>query len=179
MPDTAPGAPNGVAQLDTTGKVPAEQLPTATGGGAVDSVNGQTGVVVLAAGDVGAATADHTHTASAVGALATTARGAANGVAPLDSTSRLPIAQLPTVTGRNMWTPQALGFAAWSCDPAHVSNPITLKAATVQRVYMSGIHITEPTQVNRVVMFSRGWAYRPPSPPHGSTPVSTTSQAPA
>lgn len=158
VPDTAPGAPNGVAQLDTTGKVPAEQLPTATGGGAVDSVNGQTGVVVLAAGDVGAATADHTHTASAVGALATTARGAANGVAPLDSTSRLPIAQLPTVTGRNMWTPQALGFAAWSCDPAHVSNPITLKAATVQRVYMSGIHITEPTQVNRVVMFSRGWA---------------------
>jgi hypothetical protein len=144
-----------------------------SGGGAVTSVNTKTGDVVLAAGDVGAATASHTHTAAdvgaatashthtaaEVGALATTARGAANGVASLDASSKIPIAQLPTAAGRNMWTPQALGFAAWSVDPAHVANPTgTPKAAVLQRLYLSGINITESTQVNRVVIFARGWA---------------------
>ncbi|GGW19856.1 hypothetical protein GCM10018980_25350 [Streptomyces capoamus] len=173
IPSTAAGAAGGVAQLDATGKVPAAQLPAMSGGGAVTSVNTKTGDVVLAAGDVGAATASHTHTAAdvgaapashthtaaEVGALATTARGAANGVASLDASSKIPIAQLPAAAGRNMWTPQALGFAAWSVDPAHVANPTgTPKAAVLQRLYLSGINITESTQVNRVVIFARGWA---------------------
>ncbi|MEV0657161.1 hypothetical protein [Streptomyces sp. NPDC050395] len=129
------------------------------GGGAVSSVNTKTGDVVLAAADVGAATAAHTHTAAQVGALATTARAAANGVASLDASTKIPIAQLPAAAGRNMWTPQALGFQAWSVDPAHVANPTgTPKAAVIQRLYMSGVNITESTQVNRVVIFARGWA---------------------
>ncbi|MGW0756121.1 hypothetical protein ACWD1Y_06470 [Streptomyces sp. NPDC002814] len=128
------------------------------GGGAVTSVNTKTGDVVLVADDVGAATTGHTHTAAAVGALATTARGAANGVASLDASTRLPVAQLPTSVPRNTWTPQSLGFQAWSCDPAHVTNPTTVKAAVLQRIYLAGILITEPTQVNRVVIFARGWA---------------------
>ena len=52
------------------------------GGGAVDSVNGQTGVVVLDAADVGA--------------VATTAVGAPDGVAELDSGGKVPSAQLPS-----------------------------------------------------------------------------------
>ncbi|HCA84070.1 MAG TPA: hypothetical protein DEQ61_00280 [Streptomyces sp.] len=44
VPDTAPGAPGGVAQLDASGKVPAGQLPAGTGGG-VQSVNGVTPVL--------------------------------------------------------------------------------------------------------------------------------------
>ncbi|WP_199831885.1 hypothetical protein [Streptomyces sp. ERV7] len=116
----------------------------AGGTGAVASVNGKTGNVTLAAADVSA--------------LATATRGAANGVASLDASSRLPTAQLPSTAERNAWTPQALGFAAWSCDPAHVSNPTATKAAVVQRLYLSGINITEPTQVNRVAIFARGWA---------------------
>jgi collagen triple helix repeat protein len=159
IPSTAAGAAGGVAQLDGTGKVPAAQLPTSSGGGAVASVNGQTGDVILAAADVGAATAAHTHTAAQVGALATTTRAAANGVASLDASTKIPIAQLPAAAGRNMWTPQALGFQAWSVDPAAVANPTTApKAAVIQRLYMSGVNITESTQVNRVVIFSRGWA---------------------
>ncbi|MFI1191533.1 hypothetical protein [Streptomyces californicus] len=156
VPATAPGTANGVAQLDASGKVPAAQLPEGTGGGAVDSVNGETGVVVLDAADVGAATAGHTHTAAQVGALATAARAAANGVASLDATTRLPIAQMPTAAPKNIWTPQSLGFQAWSVDPAAVANP-TLKAAVVGRIYLSGINITEPTPVNRVVIHARGW----------------------
>ncbi|WP_371787414.1 hypothetical protein [Streptomyces albidoflavus] len=159
IPSTAAGAAGGVAQLDETGKVPASQLPATSGGGAVTSVNTKTGDVVLDAADVGAATASHTHTAAQVGALATTTRAAANGVASLDSTTRLPAAQLPTTTPRNVWTPQSLGFAAWSVDPAHVANPTgTPKAVVIQRLYMSGVNITESTQVNRVVIFARGWA---------------------
>ncbi|MFD7121895.1 collagen-like protein [Streptomyces sp. NPDC059922] len=185
VPDTAPGAPNGVAQLDATGKVPAAQLPASGGGGAVSTVASkspdESGNVALVAADVGAvATTEKgaasgvatlgtdgilatgqrpTYTAAQVGALATTARAAANGVASLDSTTRVPIAQLPTAAGRNMWTPQALGFQAWSVDPAHVANPTGgAKAVVIQRLYMSGLNITESTQVNRVVIFARGWA---------------------
>lgn len=104
VPDTAPGAPNGVAQLDETGKVPAAQLPASSGGGAVETVNGKSpdtnGNVALVAADVGA--------------LATTVRGAANGVASLGSTSKVPDAQLPY----DGWRPADLGMKAWAFDPA-------------------------------------------------------------
>ncbi|MET9253742.1 hypothetical protein [Streptomyces sp. NPDC003717] len=156
VPATAPGAANGVAQLDASGKVPAAQLPASSGGGAVASVNGYTGAVVLAAGDVGAATTGHTHTAAQVGALATTARAAANGVASLDAATRLPIAQIPAAVPKNIWTPQALGFQAWGCDPYGVANP-TAKYLTPQRLYLTGVNITEPTTVTKAVMFARGY----------------------
>lgn len=58
------------------------------GGGAVDSVNAQTGVVVLDAADVGAID---------VGLL-----GAANGVAQLDATGFLDVADLPASTASTM-----------------------------------------------------------------------------
>ncbi|MTE19495.1 phage tail protein [Streptomyces sp. TRM43335] len=60
VPAASVGAPGGVASLDAQGLVPAEHLPAGTGG-AVASVNGLTGEVVLTAADVGAldpATAD-------------------------------------------------------------------------------------------------------------------------
>lgn len=52
------GQANGVAPLDGTGKVPAANLPTTSN--AVSSVNGQTGVVSLAAADVGLSNVDNT-----------------------------------------------------------------------------------------------------------------------
>lgn len=82
------GANNGVAALDSGGKVPTSQLPAS--GGAVSSVNGQVGVVVLAAADVGA--------------IATTARGAVNGVASLDSGTLVPTAQIPDLDGAKITT---------------------------------------------------------------------------
>ncbi|WP_053913652.1 collagen-like protein [Streptomyces sp. TP-A0875] len=146
VPDTAPGAPGGIAQLDETGRVLAAQLPDGIGGGAVETVNGKSpdasGNVALVASDVGA--------------LATTERGTANGVASLDTSARVPIEQMPTALTRNAWTPQSLGFQAWSVDPAAVANP-SAKAAVVGRIYLSGINITEPTQVNCVVIHARGW----------------------
>jgi hypothetical protein len=52
------GQPGGVAPLDDDGLVPPEHLPAGGGGGAVASVNGKTGAVVLDAVDVGALTQD-------------------------------------------------------------------------------------------------------------------------
>ncbi|WP_230536478.1 hypothetical protein [Streptomyces sp. OUCMDZ-3434] len=97
-------------------------------------------------------------TPAQIGALAATARGTANGVASLAADARLPAAQAPAASPRNTWTPQALGFQAWSVDPAAVSNPTTMKAVVVGRTYMCGINITESTQANRVVIMARGWA---------------------
>lgn len=56
IPVTEKGQPGGVATLDDMGVLSeAQRPPGSDGGGAVDSVNGQTGAVVLDAADVGAA----------------------------------------------------------------------------------------------------------------------------
>ena len=75
------GAANGVASLDSGGRVPVGQLPSGIGG--VSSVNGFTGAVTLVASDVSA--------------IATSARGAANGVASLDASTLVPVAQIPNL----------------------------------------------------------------------------------
>lgn len=78
VPLSQKGAADGVATLDSTGKIPSAQLPAGAG---VTSVNGQAGVVVLDAADVGA--------------VATTEKGAASGVATLDGSTLVPVAQIP------------------------------------------------------------------------------------
>lgn len=74
------GEANGVAALDGTGKVPLGQLPTIAAG-SVTSVNGKTGIVSLVAGDVNA--------------VGTSQVGMASGVASLDPSGFVPLAQLP------------------------------------------------------------------------------------
>jgi hypothetical protein len=78
--DAQVGVANGIAELGADGLVPDSQLP-ASATGAVLSVNGQVGNVAL--------------TAANVDAVANIDKGAANGVAQLDSSSHLPVAQLP------------------------------------------------------------------------------------
>ena len=74
---------------------------------AVNSVNGQTGIVVLTKSDVGLGNVDNTSDASKPVSTATTtalnlkedksAKGAVNGYAGLDATGKVPAAQLPTI----------------------------------------------------------------------------------
>jgi hypothetical protein len=70
------GVAGGVAELDGDGDVidADGNKITGGGGGAVDSVNGETGVVVLDATDVGAAATVHTHTASQISDSTTVGR---------------------------------------------------------------------------------------------------------
>ncbi|QAX95006.1 minor tail protein [Streptomyces phage Sebastisaurus] len=171
---SAVGAANGVASLGSDGKVPSAQLPASSGGGAVSSVNTKTGDVVLTAADVSAVPTSEKGAANGVATLdasskiptaqvpsltstyvAVSTRGVANGVATLDASGDVPIAQLPDVA-RNSWTPQALGFKAWSCDPGGVANPAA-KYLTPQRLYLTGFNITESTTVTKAVLFARGY----------------------
>lgn len=82
-----------------TGQTSASAALTALGGCAVGST---AGAALAASGAIGVSTtasrSDHVHaypTAANVGAVATTAVGAANGVAGLDSGGKVPVAQLP------------------------------------------------------------------------------------
>lgn len=81
VPVSALGNPNGAATLDSSGRIPIEQMPTSLT--SVTSVNGYTGLVVLSSADVGA--------------LSTTTRGALNGVASLDSAGLVPGGQIPSL----------------------------------------------------------------------------------
>lgn len=95
------GAADGIAQLGSDGKVPNSQLPTVLTG-SVDSVNGLIGNVVL--------------TSLEVGALPTAARGAVNGVAALDASSRVPTTQLPTTVVYDSVLGQPSGIATLGGD---------------------------------------------------------------
>ena len=66
IPTSQKGVANGVAELGADGLVPTSQLPVASGGDSVTSVNGETGVVILDAADVGAAPTSHVHAATAI-----------------------------------------------------------------------------------------------------------------
>ncbi|QPB09558.1 hypothetical protein CPT_Sycamore_018 [Streptomyces phage Sycamore] len=147
IPTTNPA--NGVVAYSEGGVLKVRQSDgtiVTVGSGGVTSVNSKTGAVTLAASDVGA--------------LATSDKGATNGVASLVS-GKVPIAQIPTtVTGsKNEWSPSALGFAAWTVDPAStVAYTATASKYTrVGRIFYAGFNITEDTQVNSVVMFARGY----------------------
>lgn len=86
-----------------------QDLPS--GAGTVDSVNGQTGVVVLAKSDIGLGNADNTSDASKPISTATqtalnakissSEKGAASGVATLDGSGVLPDAQIPSAIARD------------------------------------------------------------------------------
>jgi len=96
-------AANGLASLDGTGRVPSAQLPASIPGGFLPTAStSQSGIVELA---TNAEAAAFTDTARAVvpsnlGAI----RGAANGLASLDGSSKVPTAQLPTIPTANLPT---------------------------------------------------------------------------
>jgi hypothetical protein len=91
---TNKGAPSGYAPLDSSSKVPSANLPAATT--TPDATTSSKGVVQLS-GDLAG-----TATAPTVPGLATTEKtankGAASGYAPLNGSSQVPIANLPTGT---------------------------------------------------------------------------------
>lgn len=97
VPTTSVGVASGVASLDSTGKVPSAQLP------AIPNPSDAT-PQALGTAAAGSSTdysrADHVHdkpSAADVGAIATSARGEANGVASLNSLGKVPASQLPAI----------------------------------------------------------------------------------
>jgi hypothetical protein len=113
VPNSSKGIANGVASLDGTGKVPSAQLPATAS--AVTSVNTQTGAVVLAATDVGA--------------IPTTQKGAANGVASLDGTGKVPSGQLPS------YVDDVLEFTNQAAFPATGTTGLIYVALDTNKIY--------------------------------------------
>jgi hypothetical protein len=116
------------------------------GGGAVSSVNGQTGAVNL--------------TAANVGALSTTARGASNGVASLDSGAKVPTTQIPDLTSTylafedswgNQWGPADQGLKAWSFDPSVAGFS---SAPVGGSVYLIRVKLRKATTISRIVLMT-------------------------
>lgn len=109
IPLAALGANNGVASLDSTGHIPASQVPgafvqttslgvangvaTLGSDGKLTSAQTPTAPVTSVAGRTGAVTL----TATDVSAIPTSQKGAASGVATLDSGTKIPIAQVPSL----------------------------------------------------------------------------------
>ena len=79
IPSIEKGAVNGIAPLDSTGKLSIDYLPDVVN--KVESVNSQVGVVNL--------------TSSDVGAIASTEKGSASGVVPLDTNAKIIDTYLP------------------------------------------------------------------------------------
>jgi hypothetical protein len=82
------GIAGGYVPLDSSGQVPAGFLPG--GGSAVLAVAGRTGYVTLGESDISGLSSDLAATEKAAN------RGAASGYAPLDASSLVPVANLPT-----------------------------------------------------------------------------------
>ncbi|WP_327424334.1 hypothetical protein OG763_38195 [Streptomyces sp. NBC_01230] len=128
-----------------------------------DPVNGvvaysEAGVLKVRQSDGTIVTVANNPTLAGLGGIPTSQKAAASGVASLDSTTRLPIAQIPAVVSKNEWTPQALGFQAWSVDPATLGTPTVGRTITIGRTYLTGFNITEPTTVSKLFVFAAGWA---------------------
>ncbi|MFE7029440.1 hypothetical protein ACFU9Y_03955 [Streptomyces sp. NPDC057621] len=116
------------------------------GGGAVTSVAGKTGAVTLVPTDVGA--------------LATSTRGAVNGVASLDGTTKVPIAQIPDLTSvylavEDQWGNQAgpadQGLLAWSFDPSFAAN---VSAPVGGSVYLVKVFLRQAATISKVVLMT-------------------------
>ncbi|MFI0739353.1 hypothetical protein ACH4PU_14875 [Streptomyces sp. NPDC021100] len=144
VPDTAPGAPGGVATLDAAGKVPASQLPPSSGG-AVVSVNQRTGVVVLTATDVGAVPA--------------TARGAAGGVATLAADGRVPAEQLPPPAPLlpGTWMPDDYGLRAWAYDLSAGSRVPGDRPSEAGRLYLAAVPLRTAATITTVAVHVMGY----------------------
>ncbi|MFB8020055.1 hypothetical protein ACFC36_16015 [Streptomyces rubiginosohelvolus] len=117
-------------------------VPGSAPAGTVTSVNGKDGPAV-------------TLTASDIAALAVSTRGTANGVASLDSSGRVPAAQVPDLLP-DEWGPEDHGLVAWAFDPALAHSTGLFPGSGPIRV--TAIRVRQSTPVSRIVWHATGYA---------------------
>ncbi|MEU1020264.1 hypothetical protein [Streptomyces sp. NPDC005898] len=159
IPATAAGAVNGVAQLGTDGKVPAAQLPTSSGGGAVSSVNTKTGDVVLTATDVGAEAAGSAVLLAGTQTITGTKTFSAvpsSSVAPTTANHLARKSYVDAVPPPGQWAPGDHGFAAWAFDPALGQSTALYPGSGPIRV--TAVILRATTSITRIAWFATGYA---------------------
>ncbi|NEA19807.1 collagen-like protein [Streptomyces halstedii] len=118
------------------------------GSGDVSTVNGKSpdgsGNVVLVAADVGA--------------IPTTARGTAGGVASLGTDSKVPPEQLPPVPAApGIWLPSDYGLAGWAYD-LHANSPTPGDMPSqAGRLYFVGVPLRQAKTVTQVAVHVMGY----------------------
>lgn len=158
VPADTIATPGGVASLDATGRVPAEQLPATQA--AVASVNGQTGAVVLDADDVGAP-------ATGTVVLLT----GAQTVAGVKTFSSIPVLPSSDPTSANQaarksyvdaaayagtWSPADHGLITWAFDPALAVSTGLFPGSGPTRV--TAVRLRSPATITRIVWHALGYA---------------------
>lgn len=108
----------------------------------VDSVNGQTGAVNITLDDLGG--------------IDWADRGAVNGVASLDSSTKVPIAQLPDPSVPSGFTPESMGLKAWVADPATTMSGFDYPGVAKGR--MAAVYINRTMSVSKIAWHIFGYA---------------------
>ncbi|WP_328895778.1 phage tail protein [Streptomyces sp. NBC_00236] len=149
------GAPGGVATLGTDGLVPTAQLPA--GGGAVASVNGQTGEVVLTASDLSALTqaAGDARYLALGGAPVTSVNGLTGAVSLAASdVDAVPVGEGVLLAGAQ----QITGAKTFVTPPSTTAAPTTADHLT-RRGYVDAVSAAGTWTPSS--MGFRGWAFDP------------------
>ncbi|MDX3525069.1 hypothetical protein P1P75_01015 [Streptomyces sp. ID05-39B] len=83
-------------------------------------------------------------------------RGAANGVASLDASVKVPITQLPDPSIPSGFTPESLGLKAWAGDPDFCASGFSYTGVGTGR--MSAVYVNRTMTVSKIVwhVFSYG-----------------------
>ncbi|WP_320784693.1 phage tail protein [Streptomyces sp. CRN 30] len=131
----------------------------AVDGAPVVSVNGQTGAVTLTASGLGAVPADQAvlltgdQTVAGAKTFSTVPAVTAD---PADGNQLVRRSYIDTRVPSGMWTPAALGFKAWTFDPA-ASSPSTAQYCINGNVYLAGVPLSTESTITNVVFYVAGF----------------------
>jgi len=138
------------------------------GGGAVDSVNGETGVVVLDAADVGAAATSHTHAASDVTSgtldIARIPTGTTGSTVPFGNDSRFTDSRTPTAHKTSHATGGGDALAPSDIGAAPTSRTVTAGTGltgggdlSADRTFAVSYGLTASTAVEGIALPRKAW----------------------
>lgn len=108
----------------------------------VTSVNGQTGNVDVSI--------------ESLEGVSVSNLGAASGVATLDSSKKMPVAQLPDLAVPSSFTPESLGMKAWAADPSFCASGFDYPGVGKGR--MVAVYINRTVSVSKIVWHVFGYA---------------------
>ncbi|WJN62878.1 minor tail protein [Streptomyces phage phiScoe23] len=83
-------------------------------------------------------------------------KGVANGVATLDSGTKVPIAQLPDPSVPSGFTPESMGLKAWAGDPDYCASGFSYTGVGTGR--MTAVYVNRTMTVSKIVWHVFGYA---------------------
>ncbi|AXQ61079.1 minor tail protein [Streptomyces phage Hank144] len=91
-----------------------------------------------------------------LGGIPYTEKAATNGIASLDSSKRVPIAQLPELAAPQEFTPGSLGLKAWTSDPMNCISTGAFTGTTNARV--AAVYLNTAQTITKIAWHFTGYA---------------------